>query len=561
MKILLIYPYSLEYRAVEDDIEALPIGMYYVASLLIENGFQVELLNWYNVQGAKQQIARALKEKQPDIIGFSILNANRWGGIEIAKIAKKVLPNVKIIFGGVSPTFLWKHFLSHFKQIDYIVLGEGEYTVLEIARAIQQNNPERLARVKGLAFRDGKSIVCTGLPDLVKDLDSLPIPSKYFKYQHVCSSRGCIGRCTFCGSPRFWKRRIRFHSPQNFVTELELLYRRGVNFFFVSDDTFTVNRRRLIEICKEILRRKLRINWFAISRCDCIDEEIVKWMRRAGCIQISFGVEHGSEKIRDLLNKNIKTSDIKKSFYLTQKYGIMARAYFIYGCPGENSETIQDTINIIQEIKPLSALFYVLEIFPGTKLYDDYCKRCNADDNVWMKKIEGVPYFETDPKLNEKMVFKFGQKLKQSFYKGLPMFAQGLKLANDPEFYPLHADFLSRLGMTFTHGYYAKIDAIPDKEQTAEFLFRQALSYHPDHRAFLGLGILLQKKARHEDTIELLKKARDIYPQSEQIATCLGISLLNLGRVKEAEATMLPFANSPQVQQYLNACRQAARNM
>ncbi len=557
MKILLIYPYSLEYRAVEDDIEALPIGMYYIASLLVENGFHVELLNWYNVKGAKDQIAKVLKEKSPDIIGFSILNANRWGGIEIAKIAKKVLPNVKIIFGGVGATFLWKHFLSHFKQIDYCIIGEGEYSVLNLVKAIRDNNLDAIKDIKGIAYRNGNSIVSTGYPDQIEDLDSIPIPAKYFTYQHVCSSRGCFGKCTFCGSPKFWGGRIRFHSPQNFVTELELLYKRGVNFFFVSDDTFTVRRRRVVEICKEILRRGLRINWFAISRCDCINEEIVYWMRKAGCIQISFGVEHGSEKIRDTLNKNIKTEDIKKAFSITQRYGIMARAYFIYGCPGETKETIQDTIDLILEIKPLSALFYVLEIFPGTKLYEDFLKRSKKDDNIWLKKIEGIPYFETDPKLNEKKVYKLGQKLKQAFYLNLPSFAKSLELIDKKELYPFHADFLSRLAMTFTHGYYAKINAIPKKMETAEYLFKKSLSYYPDHRAFLGLGILLQKQGRHAEAERLLVQGVKYYPQSEQLSTCLGVSLLNLGKFKEAQEVLKPFSNSPQVKPYLDACKRA----
>jgi anaerobic magnesium-protoporphyrin IX monomethyl ester cyclase len=129
----------------------------------------------------------------------------------------------------------------------------------------------------------------------VADLDSLPMPADHFTFQHISLTRGCPAGCTFCGSPAFWKRRVRFHSADYFVTQMERLREKGVTFFFVSDDTFTLKRELVIDICRRIIESRLNIIWVAISRVDCVDEEMLRWMRRAGCTQISYGVESGSQ--------------------------------------------------------------------------------------------------------------------------------------------------------------------------------------------------------------------------------------------------------------------------
>ena len=392
MKILLIYPYFLEQRIHIEEIQTMPIGIYYVAAVLKEHEYDVEILNWHNAHQSPETIKTVLREKRPDIIGFSILNANRWGGIDIAKIAKDLNPNVTIVFGGIGATFLWEHLLTHFPEIDCIVLGEGEYSFLNLVKSLEEENSSNFQNIPDIAFRSNNKIIHNPHTEAISDLDALPIPAKYFEYNQVSSSRGCTMQCTFCGSPAFWGQKVRFCSAKHFVEELEMLYRKGVTFFYFSDDTFTINRKRIIEICKAIIQKNLIISWYAIARVDHVDEEILYWMRSAGCIQISYGVESGSETIRTFLNKTIKTDQIKRAFDLTTQYGILARAYFIYGSPGETWETIQETINLIHEIKPLSVIFYILDIFPGTALYNQFIDQFGLTDDIWLKRIEGITY-------------------------------------------------------------------------------------------------------------------------------------------------------------------------
>ncbi len=554
MKILLIYPYPLFDRSQEEDIKPVPIGVYYVGAVLKENHYDVELLNWHNIHKTPQRIAEVLLEKKPNIIGFSILNANRWGGIEIAEIAKQLNPDIKIVFGGVAATFLWKHFLKDFPQIDFVVIGEGEYAFLNLVKSIEKGNYTNIKNIKGIAFRKNGKIIKTKHADPIQNLDELPIPANYFEYQHITSSRGCPWKCTFCGSPKFWGKKIRFHSPENFVKHLELLYDKGVTFFYVSDDNFTIKKNKVIEICRRILDKGLKITWVAISRVSYVDEDILYWMRKAGCIQISYGIESGSQKIRDLLNKNIRTEEIKNAFALTHKYGIIARAYFIYGSPEESWETIQETIDLIHQIKPLICVSYVLEIYPGTRLYLDFQKKFNATDDIWLKKIEGICYFETDPNLPQETVFAFGEKLRTELYENIHHFVESISLIAKEELYEMHADFCSRLGITFSHGDYSRIEAIKDKDKIAEKLFKKSLSYYPNNRTYLGLGLIKQNRKEFEEAVKILSKGVELFPETEELNLCLGINHMNLGDYDKALSYLLKLQHSKEASYYIEQC-------
>ncbi len=557
MKITLIYPYFLDERINPEDIQAVPMGVFYVGAVLKESGHDVEILNWHDIHKTPERIKEVLVSGNPDIIGISIVHANRWGGIEIARIAKRLNPEVKVVFGGIGATFLYEHLLTCFPEIDFCVIGEGEHVFLKLVQWLEGKKEADFDTIPAIAYRKKGKIVCHPEGNFIKNLDALPDPAKYFTFQHVSLSRGCPGKCTFCGSPRFWKRRIRFHSAIYFVDQIERLYKKGVHFFYVSDDTFALKKDLAIAVCQEIRRRNLQISWAAICRIADISEEILLQMRKAGCVQISYGIESGSEKIRKQLNKPIDNDAIKQVFSLTTAYGILPRAYFIYGCRQETWETIEETIRMIKEIKPLAAVFYVLDVFPGTELYDDWKQRKIIADDIWKKRIEDIMFFEKDPELSKEQVMAFGKKLRREFYKSLPGFIEDIRLKDQKDLYVFHADFLSRLAMTFSHGDYCRNEHIEAPDDAAFLLYKRALLYYPDHRALLGISIICQKKGLYEKAIELAEMGLKYYPSSEPLHICMGISLLNMEKYEQALAVFEKFPRSEHARCYKNSCLEA----
>ncbi len=569
MKVLFVNPACLDKRIKSDDDKAVPIGLYYMAALLLEKGFDVSILNLASMDGHKAQpgqrendpvlaFTALIKEEKPDFIGFSVTNPTRINALACAKAARKILAHAWIVFGGPAPTFMGEQLFKTCPEIDIMVLGEGESTCLALVRALKKGESfqgKAVQGIKGILFQEKGRIVDTGVADPIQDLDSLVHPSRYFVYQYLSMSRGCPGKCTFCNSPKFWGNSgIRFHSAQWFAREIKALAQKGVTHFYISDDTFTMDRDRVIDFCSIIISEGLAITWNAISRVDYIDRELLSCMRKAGCIQVSFGVESGAEKIKKALGKPMSNEKCIQAFSLTRSFGIMPRAYFIYGSPGETRETIQKSVDLLIKLKPLAAIFYLLVIFPGTHLYNYALQKGLVTDDVWDRDIEDLPWFDLDDDLDFALVKEFGDKLRQAFYSNLNQFADSIDLVDDKTLYPFHADFLSRLAMTFSHGEYANDPRIKNSDKTAEKLFNKALAYFPQVRSFLGIAMLLQKRKDFSQAVRHLEKGLDHFPKDKDLCVCMGICLMNQGLFKKALTFFTPFRNVSGMGHYINIC-------
>jgi tetratricopeptide (TPR) repeat protein len=182
-------------------------------------------------------------------------------------------------------------------------------------------------------------------------------------------------------------------------------------------------------------------------------------------------------------------------------------------------------------------------------------------DDIWLNKIEDIKYFETDPKLSREDVLLFGKTLRTRYYELIPEIVDSIELIDNKEFYPFHADFCSRLGMTFDHGDYANNDAILGKERIAEKLYLKALTYHPQPSAYLGLGILNQKKNAYLESIKILSEAIQYFPDNEQLNMCLGVSHMNMGEFKTALPFFLKFQHSKQALSFIVNCYDALNDI
>ena len=559
-KILLVYPPCLEQRIHEDEIRAMPMGLYHVAAVMKAKGYAVALLNLNDNPPGMDHVMAMIQDFRPNVVGFSILNANRWGGIELARRIKALDRGIVTVFGGIGASTLWEHLLSHFEAIDYVVIGEGEITFKRLVGRLESQGRTDIDGLGGLAFRKNGKPVRTPCDPFIANLDHLPDPSRYFSYQHLALTRGCPADCRFCGSPGFWGHHVRWHSPEYFVDQIERLVHRGVSFFYFSDDTFTLRKNVVLAVCRAIITRQLDIRWAAISRVDTVDEEILRWMRRAGCIQISYGIESANAEVRRFLDKRIQIEDIRAAFAATRRCGILPRAYFIYGCPGDSERTVREALDLMREIKPLGAIFYILDIFPGTRLYEDYLVRSGRTDDLWLAPIEDILYYETDTAMDKETVLAQGRLLRDGFHRLLPTFAEDIELLDEPEFYPLHADFLSRLAMTFHRGDYARIPAIPGKRQTAEKLYRRSLSYAPEARAFLGLGMLYQQRGDYGAATDILQRGLDQHPADVDLQTCAAVNDMNKGAYGRALDRLGQLDRTPQIRQWIAQCRAAVRS-
>jgi radical SAM superfamily enzyme YgiQ (UPF0313 family) len=566
MKVLFVNPICLDTRVTDTDATVVPIGLYYLAAQILDAGFEAAILNLAHpgMTDPDAVFAAAVDSQQPDLIGFSVTNPTRFSAMSLARAARQIRPRTVIVFGGPAPTFMADYFFSACPDLDMIVKGEGEQTCLALVQALagqpggmDQQNQRDFSRIPGLVFRDGNTVTDTGPAPLIPDLDRLVHPSRYFAFQHLAMSRGCPGACTFCGSPLFWgTRNVRFHSPEWFFEEIRTLAGKGISHFYISDDTFTMDRDRVMALCRKLIPADLNITWHAISRVDRVDPDLLTMMRKAGCIQISYGVESGSDAVKKRLGKPVPNALAVQAFQQTAAAGMIPRAYFIYGSPGETEHTIQESIDLLMQLQPLAVVFYMLVTFPGTRLYEQAKKTGRVTDEIWHQKIEDLPWFEVDEDLDFDQVQQFGNALRKAFYDHLPQFAENVRLSDDPSLSSFHADFLSRLGMTFSHGDYSTDDRITDPDGTAKVLFERALTCHPNLRAFLGLGMLFLKH-RHLDTaIQILDQGLNHFPGSKDLGLCKGICLMNQHRFAEARAWLSPFKHHADVGHYLAVCQQ-----
>lgn len=520
MRVLMGYPAFPDRRISDADLAAPPMGMIQLGAELTRAGHEVLLCDWH--RAAPARVEADIRAFKPQVLGLSIVNANRAAALSAARLAKSLLPRVAVVLGGVGATMLWRLLLGY-PQVDYVALGEADLSFPALLAHLEreEENPEEELRIPGIALRRGDAAVLTAPPEPVGDLSALARPWEHFTYQHLALSRGCPGACAFCGSPRFWGRKVRFRDPEDMAEEFAALHRGGVNFFYVSDDTFTMDPRRVRALCRAIISRRLNIRFAAICRAENMERETLALLRRAGCIQLSFGVESADEEVLRRLGKKVSRTDLLRAFSLCREAGILPRAYFMYGCPGDSEAVMEQNRRLMDELKPLAAIFYLLTLFPGTRLYDEWKERTGGADEIWRGPMEDLPYCRTDPDLSDERVISFGDGLRKHFFQNLPGYALSLSSPEDPESAGPYAAFLARLAMTFAFGDYAENPQVPQREQTAATLFSRSLSLSPNADAYLGLGLLLRRCGDGEGAARVLDEGKRRFPGDADLRRAL----------------------------------------
>lgn len=396
MKILLTY-ISGASDSNDSYISLLPTGLCSLQACLREAGFDARLANFSGWRDAA--IRKELKVQKPDIVGISQWTHNRHASLDLARLIRREVPQCTIILGGGHATFRCREILSNDYGIDLVVLGEGETTLLEIAASIAAGRD--WCDIRGIAFWRGAEVVVNDPRPPLAELDRLPFASRYLEHaigvdrdlqaEFIITSRGCPSACRFCSSPGFWNRRVRFRSPENIVDEILYIRERyGLMYFSLRDDTFTADRSRTIAFCRLLIERKAHILWNCQSRVNALDEELLAWMKRAGCECVQLGVESGSQRILSMLGKSITPVQVEQAATLIRKLGINLSVYLISDVPGETEDDIRQTLQLIRRIRPDDGYVSPLAYYPGTQLFEEAVVAGRVERDIFEKSREAA---------------------------------------------------------------------------------------------------------------------------------------------------------------------------
>ncbi|MBF0196279.1 MAG: cobalamin-dependent protein [Planctomycetes bacterium] len=400
MKVALVHPplQNLLSAAVPEYVESNrgatpPMGLLYIQAA-IENSqhesvlFDGALENWDHEETAKKIV-----EFAPEVVGIQAMTFTLVDSIFVAKEIKKLNPNIAIVIGGPHPTIYPKE-TAELENVDYAFAGEGEERFIQFLDSFHQT--EELRKIVGIAEK-GRTHEYEPFGKFLKDMDKIPFParksSQWKRYSSVLakrnpitimiSSRGCPYKCVFCNR---MGRQYRFHSAEYVLKEFDEIVKLGIKEVFIHDDTFSIKRSRIVELCNGLLERNYDIIWEARTRVDCVDEDLLKLMKKAGCERLSFGVESGSEKVLKKIQKGTEDLDlVRNTFKYCRQVGITTLADFMVGNLDEEEQDIEDSIRFMKEINPDFVQFSICSPYPGTPLYEMGLKNGMFKKDIWLE--------------------------------------------------------------------------------------------------------------------------------------------------------------------------------
>jgi len=388
--ILINPPMTLEDRYGKDmkDFGAVsePLGLAYIAGYLEKMGIQVRIIDAPAQQMTAEDVVSDLSIPKEGIIGITILTTTFKAAQQLCQKIKAGYPQCTIVLGGPHSTVLPERTLEEIPEADIACIGEGELTLAAIA---QTSSKDDLGDIEGICYRHKGKIHRNPDRSFIRNLDEIPPPARHLlpmDQYHLTASRvsgdsfcptiivarGCPFKCSYCS--RTFGRTFRAHSTARIIAEIKgLIDTYHIRQINIEADTLTVKKRFLKDLCQALIDNGInrQIKWTCESRVDTIDGDMLELMRRAGCWQISYGVETGSQRLLDLINKGVTLNQVEAAFEMTKKAGISIRGFFMLGLPTETRQESMETIAFAKRIDPLWAQFTITVPYPGTKMFDD----------------------------------------------------------------------------------------------------------------------------------------------------------------------------------------------
>ena len=387
MKILLIQP-PCYYDGKSRLPDLFPLGLGYIARPLLKSRHDVEVLDIWAHQWTNEEVLQRIQRVNYDIVGITAMSTQyayiKW----LTKELKKYHPNKKIVVGGALPTFSPEIVLRN-TQTDICAIGEGEITFKELVE-----NMDSLKAIKGIYFKQDNEVFRNPPREYIQDLDSIEFPAldifpvdiyqkhchvwrhPYIKAINILGTRGCPYRCRFCSRDPAAGVRLRFRSVDNIIQEFKTVSEKyGINGIFFNDDTLLANKRRVYDLCDGL--EPLKIKWNCQGRANLVDLDLLKRMKKAGCVAVGYGIESGSQTILDNMNKKVTVEQAHRALEYTYQAGLDPIVQMMYGYPGETKETLQETVDFFKKAPCMSyrAVRVAAELtpttaIPGAELYD-----------------------------------------------------------------------------------------------------------------------------------------------------------------------------------------------
>lgn len=402
------------------------LGLGYIASVLEQHGVQVRILD-ANLEAIYPKDLAAYLVRQgwrPKHIGITATSHTISISLAMAKACKEALPSAYVTLGGVHPTVLPEETLAA-EGVDYVIKGEGEFSYSELVTG------RPVEEIKGLSFkRDGRQVHNPPRP-AIENIDTLPFPAFHLmpvdKYHPslstyrqlpamgVIGSRGCPSNCTYCASPAFWGRTVRFRSAQNIFAEITYLVKNyHIREIQLLDDTFTLSRKRIAELCELLLSADFKIYWACNSRVDTVDEDLLRAMKATGCHSITYGIESADEQMLKTIRKHISLDQARRAIALTKKNGITCRTSFMFGNPGETLETMEKSVRFARETLPDFVVFNILRPYPGTEVHA-WAQKEGLIRDQWYLDPDSGPIMQL-PNISREELVRAQKEAMKSFY-------------------------------------------------------------------------------------------------------------------------------------------------
>lgn len=408
-----------------------PYWLCYAAGVCKEKGYEVELIDCIARKMEVQNVIQNVLQIQPDYIMGELTTSSVDYDYRTLEAIKEKYPSGKIIIGGTHATALSEQILKECRAIDVVARQEYDFTLPEIMEA-----GGNLLEIQGITWRNGEDIVYNPNRTWTEDLDSLPFVSKVYQefldvndyfyafarmpMIQILSARGCPFHCNFCSYPENMSgRNLRMRSVKNFVDEIDYICKEmpEIKEIFIEDDTFTADRKRVVEICNEIIRRKLHLVWSCNTRVD-LPYEVMKRMKEAGCRLLVVGYESGNQKVLDETKKGIKLEQSLEFARNAKKLKLKVFGCFMIGLKGDNLKTIEETFSFAKKVYPDMVFFQQAVPFPGTAFYqwvkgkgylktEDYSKWLNKDG--YLDCLVNYPYADADAieKLRDQLMSRY----------------------------------------------------------------------------------------------------------------------------------------------------------